>query len=174
MFCSLLYLLLMESRWPTLEHSLASLCSSAYPRGGSILIVTQGPICEEIRKLKSLSDKLQFYFRMYHYDNIYLHINVEWTVGFNWNTWLLTAKLCSNLNGGNIIPSLTGNVNRSSSSENKNYVLMDLFKYIRVCYSKNYILSKTYFACPLLVWARWSGVSHRHSGWCKGAYCWQA
>lgn len=45
-----------------------------------------------------------------------LHSNVWCTVGFNWNTWLLTAKLCSRRKGGRIIPSLTGNVNLSSSS----------------------------------------------------------
>lgn len=45
-----------------------------------------------------------------------LHINVWCTVGFNWNTWLLTAKLCSRRKGGRIIPSLTGKVNLSSSS----------------------------------------------------------
>lgn len=119
MFCSLLYLLLMESRWPTLEHLLASLCSSAYLRGGSILIVAQGPICKKISFNKlSFFNSFSFYSHLCNYNNIYLHINVEWTVGFNWNTWLLTAKLCSNLNGGSIIPSLTGNVNRSSSSEN--------------------------------------------------------
>lgn len=46
----------------------------------------------------------------------YLFSNVLYTVGFNWNTWLLTAKLCSNRNGGKIIPSRTGKVSRDSSS----------------------------------------------------------
>ena len=44
---------------------------------------------------------------------------VWWTVGFSWNTWLLTAKLCSSRNGDNKMPSRTGKVNRSSSSSKK-------------------------------------------------------
>lgn len=50
---------------------------------------------------------------------LYLHIRVWCTVGLSWNTWLLTARLCSSLNGGKMIPSLTGNVSLNSSSSVK-------------------------------------------------------
>lgn len=49
------------------------------------------------------------------------HISVWWTVGFSWNTWLLTARLCSSLKGGSMIPSRTGKVSRSSSSSARKY-----------------------------------------------------
>ena len=45
----------------------------------------------------------------------YLHINVWCTDCRRWKTWLLTAKLCSNLNGSRTTPSRTGNVMRISS-----------------------------------------------------------
>lgn len=47
------------------------------------------------------------------------HISVWCTVGFNWNTWLLTARLCSKRKGGKIMPSRTGNVSLSSSSSKR-------------------------------------------------------
>lgn len=48
------------------------------------------------------------------------HMRVLYTVGFSWNTWLLTARLCSSRNGGRIIPSRTGKVNLSSSPAKRN------------------------------------------------------
>lgn len=45
----------------------------------------------------------------------HLHMSVWWTVGRRWKMWLLTARLCSSLNGSRTTPSRTGNVSRSSS-----------------------------------------------------------
>lgn len=45
----------------------------------------------------------------------YLHMSVWWTEGRRWNTWLLTARLCSKRKGSSTTPSLTGKVSRSSS-----------------------------------------------------------
>lgn len=47
------------------------------------------------------------------------HMSVLYTVGLSWNTWLLTAKLCSRRNGGRMIPSRTGKVSLSSSPKRK-------------------------------------------------------
>lgn len=45
----------------------------------------------------------------------YLHMSVWCTDGRKWKTWLLTARLCSSLNGSKTTPSRTGKVRRSSS-----------------------------------------------------------
>lgn len=50
---------------------------------------------------------------------IYLHMSVWYTDSRKWKTWLLTARLCSNRNGGRTTPSRTGNVRRSSSISEK-------------------------------------------------------
>ena len=57
--------------------------------------------------------------------NNYLIISVWWTESLRWNTWLLTAKLCSSLKGARTIPSRTGKVKRItsvSSVEIKHYI----------------------------------------------------
>ena len=47
--------------------------------------------------------------------NNYLTIIVWWTESLRWNTWLLTAKLCSSLKGARTIPSSTGKVKQTTS-----------------------------------------------------------
>lgn len=44
-----------------------------------------------------------------------LIIRVLYTESRSWKTWLLTARLCSNLKGSNTTPSRTGKVRRRSS-----------------------------------------------------------
>ena len=42
-------------------------------------------------------------------------MSVLYTESLSWKAWLLTARLCSSLNGSNTTPSRTGNVRRRSS-----------------------------------------------------------
>lgn len=71
------------------------------------------------------------------------HIKVWCTVGFSWNTWLLTARLCSRRNGGRIMPSRTGNVSLNSSSSVKNDYLLETHTYLQITQEINeYICMK--------------------------------
>lgn len=66
---------------------------------------------------------------------LYLHMSVWCTDGRKWKTWLLTARLCSNLKGSRTTPSRTGNVKRSSSlwlaeslNNSNNQIITHFFK----------------------------------------------
>lgn len=83
-------------------------CSVDWPRSSFKMVIHISMISLQFAIRNSESNRIN-----------YLFCNVLYTVGFNWNTWLLTAKLCSKRNGGNMIPSRTGKVSRSSSSSVK-------------------------------------------------------
>lgn len=46
---------------------------------------------------------------------LYLVMSVLYTESLSWKAWLLTARLCSSLNGSSTTPSRTGKVRRRSS-----------------------------------------------------------
>lgn len=93
-------------------------------------------------------------------NELYLHMRVWCTVGLSWKTWLLTARLCSSLNGGKMIPSLTGNVSLNSSSSAKRNQICFLAKYII------FALIVVWSSSKLLLWLLKIIFDHNYNKYC--------
>ena len=95
------------SWWILPGHCWASLCSLLCLHDENISVATQDQVSTSVSdepediKTKNHSSAISSYH----------------TWGLRWKTWFETARLCSSLNGGSRIPSLTGKVNLSSSSK---------------------------------------------------------